>query len=66
MHKCVDLNIENLSKIEGHANLEVKVREGVVESAKLKIGENRRFFQEAMKGKNFTVKGIVTSNETVY
>ncbi|MCD6576131.1 MAG: nickel-dependent hydrogenase large subunit [Nanoarchaeota archaeon] len=53
MHKDIDLKIENLSKIEGHASLEVKVRNGNVESAKLIVGENKRFYEEAMKGKSF-------------
>jgi len=51
MHKNFDINIENLSKIEGHTNLDVAVRDGKVVSAKLQIDENKRFFTSAAIGK---------------
>jgi len=52
MHKgSFDINIENLSKIEGHTNLDVAVRDGKVVSAKLQIDENKRFFTSAAIGK---------------
>lgn len=46
-----DLTIENLSKVEGHADLDVSVRQGRVELVRLRIGENKRFFTEAAVGK---------------
>ncbi len=51
MHKTADIRIEGLSKIEGHADLEIKVRKGEVESAKLKVTENKRFYTQAIRGK---------------
>lgn len=53
MHKSFDINIEDLSKIEGHASLELKVRKGEVKDVRLRIFENRRFFEHAIRGKNF-------------
>jgi len=46
-----DLNLENLSKIEGSASLEVRVRDNKVEHVHFKTTEYKRFFTEAMKGK---------------
>ncbi|MEW6528893.1 MAG: nickel-dependent hydrogenase large subunit [Candidatus Micrarchaeota archaeon] len=46
------IGIENLSKIEGHAELEVKISARKVVDAKLLIGENKRFFSEAAIGKH--------------
>lgn len=46
------IGIGDLSKIEGHAELEVKVKKGKVEDAKLLISENKRFFSEAVIGKH--------------
>ncbi|VVC03367.1 Sulfhydrogenase 1 subunit alpha [Candidatus Bilamarchaeum dharawalense] len=46
-----DITIKDLSKIEGHTDLEVEVRKGKVIRAKLKIDENKRFFNEAVVGK---------------
>ncbi len=48
-----DLNIKNLSKIEGHATLKIKVRKDKVENVKLIVEENRRFFEEGIIGKNY-------------
>jgi len=48
-----DINIQDMSKIEGHASLELKVRKGEVQDVKLKVFENRRFFELAVRGKNF-------------
>ncbi len=53
MHKELDISIDQLSKIEGHATLELKVREGKVELCKLQITENKRFYTQAIKGKSF-------------
>jgi coenzyme F420-reducing hydrogenase alpha subunit len=47
----IDININNLSKIEGHANLEVNVRRGKVDAVKLKISEAKRFFTQSVRGK---------------
>jgi len=52
MHETnFDIQISNLSKIEGRANLDVKVRDGIVEDVKLKISENKRFYTRAVVGK---------------
>jgi len=53
MHKDLDINIKNLSKIEGHTHLDVKVRNKKVVECKLKVSENKRFFRQAILGKNF-------------
>ncbi|MFH0737603.1 MAG: nickel-dependent hydrogenase large subunit [Candidatus Micrarchaeota archaeon] len=52
MHKeSFDLTIKNLSKIEGHTDLDVSVKDGKVIDAKLRIDENKRFFTTAAVGK---------------
>lgn len=48
-----DITMDNISKIEGHAKLFIKVRKRKVESVKFSIAENKRFFEEAARGKNF-------------
>ncbi len=52
MHNTFDINIKNISKIEGNAGLELGVRDGKVEHVKLKINENKRFFTDAAVGKH--------------
>lgn len=50
MHSESDITINNLSKIEGHASLSVKIRNGKVLSTKLRITENKRFYTQAIRG----------------
>lgn len=47
-----DITIKNLSKIEGHTDLDVEVKNGKVVNSKLKISENKRFFTTAAIGKH--------------
>ena len=53
--KDIDLSIKNISKIEGHTHLDVKVRGGKVEFCKLKVSENKRFFITAILGQHFNL-----------
>jgi coenzyme F420-reducing hydrogenase alpha subunit len=54
MHKDFDLTLKNISKIEGHTHLEVKVKNKKVVSCKLKIDENKRFFTQAVEGLKYS------------
>jgi len=44
--KNLDISIQNISKIEGHASLDIKVRNNKVQKVHLKFTENKRFFQD--------------------
>lgn len=48
-----DITIENITKIEGTAGLEVHVEDGKVKDLKFIIKDYRRFYTEAVKGKPF-------------
>jgi sulfhydrogenase subunit alpha len=50
--KTCDISIQNISKIEGHADLNVKVRNGKVENVNLAFTDNKRFFTQAIKGQS--------------
>lgn len=49
-----DLEIEGVSKIEGHAGLEVTVRKNKVTNVKLKFTEQKRFYTQAIRGKVYS------------
>lgn len=49
----LDITIDQISKIEGHAEIEVNIRQGEVKELKLKISENKRFYTQAIRGKSF-------------
>lgn len=50
MH-TVDLTMDSITKVEGAASLELRVREGKVEYAHFGITEYKRFYTTAMQGK---------------
>jgi sulfhydrogenase subunit alpha len=48
----MDLSLEEITKIEGTARVDLKIREGVVSECRFAITEMRRFFEEAVRGKS--------------
>jgi len=50
MHNNIDLNLKNISKIEGHTHLDLKARNSRVLFCNLKVSENKRFFTQAVTG----------------
>ncbi|MCS7109263.1 MAG: nickel-dependent hydrogenase large subunit [Candidatus Micrarchaeota archaeon] len=61
MHHISDISINDISKIEGHASLEVNIKEGKVIDTKLKIMENKRFYTQAIRGMDIeNVSAIVS------
>ena len=47
------IHLDEMSKMEGQACLDVVVKKGKVEDVKLKVAENKRFFEQACVGKKF-------------
>lgn len=47
-----DLSLDRITKVEGSASLEVHVRNGKVEETHFGITEYKRFYTQAMQGKN--------------
>jgi len=52
MHGCdLNISINKLSKIEGHADLNIKIKNGQVKKVEVRVEENKRFYTQAVKGK---------------
>lgn len=49
-----DLNLEEISKIEGKASLVVKVKDDKIEYLQFRITEYKRFYTQAIRGKDIT------------
>ncbi len=49
----VNINIHYLTRVEGHGNILVNTKNGVVEELKLEIIEAPRFFEAMVRGKHF-------------
>ncbi len=61
MHKNEDFCIKNITKIEGHANLDLKVRGGKVDSCEFRVTESHRFFEDMVKGRHFSQVPLIVS-----
>jgi coenzyme F420-reducing hydrogenase alpha subunit len=57
----VHLNVTHLTRVEGHGNIVVNMKDGVLETAHLSIVEPPRFFEAMLKGRNFHEVAIITS-----
>jgi len=53
MIKNLDIELKDISKIEGHTNMGIVIRDGRVVECKLKISENKRFFADALVGMSY-------------
>jgi sulfhydrogenase subunit alpha len=61
MHKTDDFSIDQVSKVEGHAALDIKVRNKKVQYVRFKVEENKRFYTKAIRGKEATNLHQMTS-----
>src|SRR3989338_4616451 len=46
-----DLTLDRMTKVEGSAGLDIRVKDGRVEHVRFKITEYKRFFTKALEGK---------------
>lgn len=61
MHKTGSFSIKEITKVEGHANLEVSLRAGKVEKCELQIYEGQRFFEQMLVGRHFSQIPLIVS-----
>ncbi len=61
MSKNLDINVHHLTRVEGHGNIVVNMRDGKLERAELHIVEAMRYFEAMMKGRSFHEAAIITS-----
>ncbi len=57
----LNISINKLSKIEGHADLDIKVENGKLVSVDLRVMENVRFFNQAVEGTTWNAVPQMTS-----
>lgn len=61
MSSNLDINVKHLTRVEGHGNIVVNMKEGVLEKAELAIVEAPRYFEAMLKGRSFHEAAIITS-----
>ncbi len=61
MSKNLDINVHHLTRVEGHGNIVVNMKDGKLERAELEIVEAMRYFEAMLKGRSFHDAAIITS-----
>lgn len=61
MSRDLNIKVHHLTRVEGHGNIVVNMKDGVLEKAHLSIVEPPRFFEAMMKGRSFHEAAIITS-----
>jgi len=61
MKKDLNINVHHLTRVEGHGNIVVDMKNGVLTKAELHIVEAPRYFEAMLKGRNFHEVAITTS-----
>lgn len=60
MHN-LDLSLADISKIEGKASCDIKIRDGKVEKVNFSIAEYKRFYTQAIRGKDIVALPQLTA-----
>jgi len=61
MSKTVSINVEHITRVEGHGNIVVRVRDGKLETCHFEVVEAPRFFEAMLKGRSWYEAAIITS-----
>ena len=59
--KDLNINVEYLTRVEGHGNIVVNIKEGKLEKCQLEIVEAPRFFEAMVKGRSIFETQHITS-----
>jgi len=57
----LSVDVHHLTRVEGHGNIVVRVRNGKLEEARWDVVETPRFFEVMLKGKHYTTAGILAA-----
>jgi len=61
MGKDLNIKVHHLTRVEGHGNIVVDMKNGVLKKAQLDIVEPPRYFEAMLKGRSFHEAAIITS-----
>ena len=59
--KSVDVNVHYVTRVEGHGNIVVNVKDGRLEKCELDIVEAPRFFEAMLLGRRWDEASLITS-----
>jgi coenzyme F420-reducing hydrogenase alpha subunit len=59
--KNINVNVDHVTRVEGHGNIVVNVKEGKIEECKWEVVEAPRFFEAFVRGRNYLEIAHITS-----
>ncbi|MBD3165885.1 Ni/Fe hydrogenase subunit alpha [bacterium] len=57
----LDVDVHHLTRVEGHGNILITVRDGKVKEARWDVVETPRYFEMMLRGKHYSSAGILTA-----
>ena len=51
--KAIDINVRHVTRLEGHGNIVVRAKDGVIEKNEWQVPEAPRFFEAMVRGRSF-------------
>ena len=61
MSKNIDINVEHITRVEGHGNIVVNAKDGKVEKVEWQVPEAPRFFEAMIRGRSYEDVQLITS-----
>ena len=61
MKKDINIDIHHLTRVEGHGNIKVNIKNGAVEECVWQVPEAPRFFEAMVKGRHYSEVARITS-----
>jgi sulfhydrogenase subunit alpha len=59
--KNINVNVDHITRVEGHGNIVVNVKEGKIEECKWEVVEAPRFFEAFVRGRSYLELSHITS-----
>jgi len=61
MNNNVDINLEHVTRVEGHGNIVLNVRKSKIEKLQWQVSEAPRFFEAMLRGRDYSELRTITS-----
>ncbi len=61
MSKNIDINVKHMTRVEGHGNIVVNAKDGIVEKIQWQVPEAPRFFEAMVRGRSYEDIQIIVS-----
>jgi coenzyme F420-reducing hydrogenase alpha subunit len=61
MKKDININVHHLTRVEGHGNIVVNIKDGTIEKCQWQVPEAPRFIEAMCRGRHYSEVGRITS-----